>query len=65
MWKTEEAEEERMKKEFLTSMTFWGALGLGLVVFLEGIGVELIWVLPLAKGLSALLATFGIRRALG
>ncbi len=53
-----------MNKEFWKSMTFWGALGWGIVVFLEGLTVEFPVVLPFAKGLSSLLVVFGIRRAI-
>ena len=57
-------EVRSLNKEFWKSMTFWGALGWGIVVFLEGLTVEFPVVLPFAKGLSSLLVVFGIRRAI-
>ncbi len=52
-----------MKKEFYKSMTFWGAVLLGVSVTLKGLAVDWPTLLPIAQGLGALLGVFGIRRA--
>lgn len=54
-----------MKKKFYSSLTFYGALGWGIVVALEGMGVDWPVLIPIAKGLATLLGVFGIRRAMG
>ena len=53
-----------MEKEFWKSMTFWGAFGWAIVIFLDGIGASYPNALIVAKGISTFLTAFGIRRAL-
>ncbi len=52
-----------MDKNWLMSMTFWGALGYGIVTALE----QLVPLYPeaavIAKAISGFLVIFGIRRA--
>ena len=54
-----------MKKKFYKSMTFWGALLLGIEVVLRGYGRTHPMFSPLAEGLGVFMTAFGIRRALG
>ena len=54
-----------MKKKFYKSMTFWGAVLLGIEAILRGYGATSPILSPLADGLGIFLTAFGIRRALG
>ena len=53
-----------MEKDFWRSWTFWGAVLLGVSVFLEQLAPEYAWAGNAAKGIGAFLGVFGIRRAL-
>ena len=53
-----------MKKKFYKSMTFWGALLLGIEAMLKGYGTAHPLLTPIADGLGIFLTAFGIRRAL-
>ena len=54
----------RMRKKFYKSMTFWGALLLGIEAVLKGYGITHPTLSPVADGLGIFLTAFGIRRAL-
>ena len=51
-------------KEFWKSMTFWGALLLGVMTAFDSLSISYPTLAPIAKGLGTVLTIFGIRRAL-
>lgn len=53
-----------MDKPFYKSLTFWGAIGLGVAVTLQQLGVDWPVVLPIAEALFGILGAMGIRRAI-
>ena len=53
-----------MKKDWYKSLTFWGALLLGLTMFLQEMGTIWPWAVSLGQALGAFLGVFGIRRAM-
>lgn len=52
------------KKPFYYSITFWGAIFLGLSTAMDELTGVFPEIMPYAKGLGVLLTAFGIRRAL-
>ena len=53
-----------MEKPFYYSMTFWGAVGFGLVTFLEGLTGLNPELATYGKTLAGVLTAFGFRRAM-
>lgn len=53
-----------MKKSYWKSMTFWGAILLGVSTALTELGASYPVMMPVAKSVGSVLAIFGIRRAM-
>jgi hypothetical protein len=53
-----------MEKSWFKSMTFWGALGFGIVTVLEGLTGLWPEAAIVAQAIAGVLAVMGIRRAL-
>lgn len=53
-----------MNKPFYRSMTFWGAILLGVSTALGELGASYPVLVPIAQGLGTVLAVFGFRRAI-
>ena len=55
--------EKRMEKSWYKSLTYWGAIGFGVVAVLEGLTSVNPQLALYAKTLTAILTALGIRRA--